>query len=143
MISANQHIRNELQTLTHQHMYRSLLHWHHFQDSCNSLLTVLLPADKKDDKVEPDDLAITMDGTQDASKLGRQVAPGESSSSSSSSSSDGQAEPFYSGVHTNYSPHRLCGCVSQSISCMKLCFCCMLVLCRCAGCTAQFRSQCI
>ena len=46
---------------------------------------------------QPDDVAITLSGTQDASKLGRQVAPGESSSSSSSSSSDGQAEPFYNG----------------------------------------------
>ncbi|KAL3154179.1 hypothetical protein ABBQ32_013696 [Trebouxia sp. C0010 RCD-2024] len=51
---------------------------------------------EKDDKVEADDVAVPMDRTQDASKLGRQVAPGESSSSSSSSSSDGQAEHLYS-----------------------------------------------
>ena len=61
---------------------------------------MLCTADKeKDDKVEADDVAVPMDRTQDASKLGRQVAPGESSSSSSSSSSDGQAEHLYSGMH--------------------------------------------
>lgn len=55
---------------------------------------------KSDDKVEADDVAISMDQTQDASKLGRHVAPGESSSSSSSSSSDGQAEHNYFGMHS-------------------------------------------
>lgn len=53
---------------------------------------------KGDDKVEADDVAIPMDQTHDASKLGRQVVPGESSSSSSSSSSDDQAEHVFSGM---------------------------------------------
>lgn len=46
---------------------------------------------------QPEDVAITLNGTQDASKLGGHTDPGASSSSSSSSSSDGQAEPLYSG----------------------------------------------
>lgn len=67
-------------------------------------------ADKeKDDKVEADDVAVPMDRTQDASKLGRQVAPGESSSSSSSSSSDGQAEHLYSGTQFGYKHFVLAG----------------------------------
>lgn len=39
----------------------------------------------------PDDVAVTLGKTQDASKLGKKVAPGEASSSSASSSSAGQA----------------------------------------------------
>lgn len=60
---------------------------------------------KSDDKVEGDDVAIPMDQTYDASKLGRQVVPGESSSSSSSSSSDDQAEHVYSGMSAHPSAH--------------------------------------
>lgn len=63
-------------------------------------LRVTVDEAKSDDKVEADDVAIPMDQTHDASKLGRQVAPGESSSSSSSSSSDGQAEHVYSGTRS-------------------------------------------
>ncbi|DBB06529.1 TPA: hypothetical protein ACH3X1_012074 [Trebouxia sp. C0004] len=49
----------------------------------------------KEADAEAEDVAITLNGTQDASKLGRHTALGESSSSSSSSSSDGQAEGVY------------------------------------------------
>lgn len=62
---------------------------------------------EKDDKVEADDVAVPMDRTQDASKLSRQVAPGESSSSSSSSSSDGQAEHLYSGMYFGHTIFQL------------------------------------
>lgn len=51
----------------------------------------------KEADAQPEDVAITMNGTQDASKLGRHTAFGESSSSSSSSSSDGQADGLYAG----------------------------------------------
>ncbi len=51
----------------------------------------------KEADAQPEDVAITMNGTQDASKLGRHTALGESSSSSSSSSSDGQADGLYAG----------------------------------------------
>ena len=43
---------------------------------------------------DPEEVAVTLGSTQDASKLGTKVAPGEASSSSSSSS-DSQAEPLY------------------------------------------------
>ena len=44
----------------------------------------------------PEEVAVTLGTTQDASKLGRKVVLGEqASSSSSSSSADSQAEPLY------------------------------------------------
>ncbi|KAL0031798.1 hypothetical protein WJX79_007928 [Trebouxia sp. C0005] len=49
----------------------------------------------KEADAQPEDVAITINGTQDASKLGHHTALGESSSSSSSSSSDGQADGVY------------------------------------------------
>jgi hypothetical protein len=65
-------------------------------DSIDQLLLLLADAVKEAD-AQPEDVAITMNGTQDASKLGRHTALGESSSSSSSSSSDGQPDGLYAG----------------------------------------------
>lgn len=102
---------------------------------------VIVDKAKGDDKVEADDVAIPMDQTQDASKLGRQVAPGESSSSSSSSSSDDQAEHVYSGMH---SPASSC-CSHSSLPCGLMLLChvatllaglCGAVTCR-IGCLEQ------
>jgi len=76
-----------------------------FLDSTDQLL--LLPADTaKEADAQPEDVAITLNGTQDASKLGRHTALGESSSSSSSSSSDGQADGLYAG---KLLPSKSCG----------------------------------
>ena len=58
---------------------------------------MLLAGTGKEADAQPEDVAITMNGTQGASKLGRHTALGESSSSSSSSSSDGQADGLYAG----------------------------------------------
>ena len=72
--------------------------WQYAHGSRTIPAAALCAEKEKTDKVESDDVSISMEDTQDASKLGRQVAPGESSSSSSSSSSDGQAEHLYSGT---------------------------------------------
>lgn len=49
-----------------------------------------------DSATNPEEVAVTLGTTQDASKLGMKVVPGEqASSSSSSSSADSQAEPLY------------------------------------------------
>lgn len=65
-------------------------------DSMHQLLLLLADTAKEAD-AQPEDVAITLNGTQDAFKLGCHTALGESSSSSSSSSSDGQAEGVYAG----------------------------------------------
>ena len=75
-------------------------------DSIDQLLWLVADSAKEAD-AEAEDVAITLNGTQDASKLGRHTALGESSSSSSSSSSDGQADGVYAGKLLPSSTHFL------------------------------------
>lgn len=91
----------DVQSCTLQHMHG--LFTCIYRSSCCPWL--IADKVKSDDMVEADDVAIPMDQTHDASKLGRQVVPGESSSSSSSSSSDDQAEHVYSGMSAHPFAH--------------------------------------